>query len=268
MTSPILKVSVLMSGSVLLDGEATTLEALARKIESVKDLRPVIWYYREAAQGEPPPEAMNVMKIVAGHRLPVSLCSKSDFSDYVDRKGISHPRETSWENVFAKVRAATAGGKYVGIVRPDRTYLLLAPPPKGSVPEQLAKSLEQLVPRVPSRNIGIVADTYFAMKTGGAIPTLPEANEAIPFFGMILGFGYLGHSIDVFQGTPEILAAGCKDTDLLLIDSAALPSLPADWKQTAIAALRNANIVIHDRATFQLRQANSAGAPGKIDFPN
>ena len=91
----------------------------------------MVWYHREAAEGEPPAEAMQVMKLIVDKQVPISLCSKADFSDYVDRKGVSHPRYTTWDGVVAKVREMTAGGRYVGIIRPDRSYLLIAPPLKG-----------------------------------------------------------------------------------------------------------------------------------------
>jgi hypothetical protein len=40
--------------------------------------------------------------------------------------------------------------------------------------------------------------------------------------------------------------------DLLVVDDVQIPSLAADWKTTAAAAMRSPNIVIHDRATFKL----------------
>ena len=79
MTTSILKVSVLASGAVLLDGEGVSLDQLRERIEALKAARPVIWHYREASEGEPPPEAMQVMKLVVDNRLPISLCSKPDF---------------------------------------------------------------------------------------------------------------------------------------------------------------------------------------------
>ncbi|MFA7006063.1 MAG: hypothetical protein WC429_18610, partial [Verrucomicrobiia bacterium] len=41
---------------------------------------------------EPPPIWKDVMDVVAKHRLPISMSSKPDFSDFVDEKGVSHPR--------------------------------------------------------------------------------------------------------------------------------------------------------------------------------
>jgi|SRR6185369_2715835 hypothetical protein len=252
MATPILKVSVLVSGSVLLDGEPISLEALRVKFESLKAQRPVVWYYREAASGEPPPEAMQMMKMVTDNRLPISLSSKPDFSDYVDRKGGLHPRYATWEGVVGVVREKTTGGKYVGVIRPDRSYLLIAPPPKGSVPAQMVQMMEKMVPPRPPRTIVAIADTYFSWKPGGGIPSLAETGQAIPFFGMLLGLASIGHSVCVFPGTDESLASGCKGADLLVVDDAQIPALATGWKTIAAAVMRGANIVVHDRASFQL----------------
>jgi len=255
MTCPILKVSVLVSGAMLLDGEPVSMEGLRARIESLKGDRPVVWYYREAAGGEPSAEAMQVMKLVTENRLPISLSSKADFSDYVDLKGRSHPRYSTWEAVVAKVQEMTAGGKYVGVIRSDRSYLLIAPPPQGSVPAQMVQMIEKMVPPRPPRTIVAITDTYFGFNVGGrtpSVPSLAEMGRAIPFFGMLLGLASIGHSVYVFPGTDYSVAAGCKGVDLLVVDDAQIPSLAADWRRAAAAAMRSANIVVHDRATFKL----------------
>jgi hypothetical protein len=252
MAFPILKVSVLVSGSVLLDGEPVSVEGLQAKFQSLRDERGVVWYYREAAGGEPPAEAMQVMKMVTDNRWPISLSSKADFSDYVDRKGGLHPRYFTWDAVVAVVRERIAGGKYVGVIRPDRSYLLIAPPPKDSVPRQMVQMMEKMVPPRPPRQIVAVADTYFSWKPAGGIPTLEETGREIPYFGMLLGLASIGHSVSVFPGTDDSLVPGCKDADLLVVDDAQIPSLAADWMQSAKAAMRSPNILVHDRASFKL----------------
>ncbi len=253
MPTPILKVSVLVSGAVLLDGEPVSLEGLGEKLESAKADRPVVWYYREAAGGEPPAQAMQVMKLVVEKRLPISLCSKPDFSDYVDRKGVSHPRYTTWDGVVAKVREMTAGGRYVGIVRPDLSYLLTAPPPRESMAPQMIQMMEKMIPPKPPRNISAIVDTYFSLRPGGGIPGLTEMGQEIPFFGMLLGMACIGHSVCVFPATEESLAAGCKGADLLIVDDAAIASLPSGWRSAAASVMRGANVVVHERATFKLK---------------
>jgi hypothetical protein len=252
MTSPILKVSVLASGTVSLDGEEVSPAQLRERVLARKADRPVIWYYREAAQGEPPPEAMEVMKMVAENRLPISLSSKADFSDYVDLKGRSHPRYFTWESAVAAVRERVAGGTYVGVIRPDRSYLLIAPPPRDSVPEKMVQMMEKMIPPQPPRTVVALADTYFSWKPGGGIPSLAETEQAIPFFGMLMGLATIGHSVYVFPGTDDSLAAGCKDADLLVVDEAQMPALESDWKATASAAMRSPTILAHNRTTFKL----------------
>ena len=253
MTSPVLKVSVLASGSILLDSDAVSLDQLRERIEAQKAARPVIWYYREAAQGEPPAEALQVMKLVVENRLPISLCSKPDFSDYVDRKGVSHPRYATWESVVAKVREATSGGKYVALIRPDRSYLLMGTPQRKQIPENVVQSIEKLVPPQVKRTIAVIADTYFTWMQDGATPSLQGTAREIPFFGMLMGLGCIGHTVYVFPGVGESLEAGCKDADLLIVDEAQVPFLDSDWRATAASVMRGPNVLVHDRATFKLR---------------
>jgi hypothetical protein len=52
----------------------------------------VVWYHRENPAGEPPPQGTAVIQLIIKHRLPVSMSTKPDFSDYVDDKGVSRPR--------------------------------------------------------------------------------------------------------------------------------------------------------------------------------
>jgi hypothetical protein len=155
--------------------------------------------------------------------------------------------------VIAKVREMTAGGRYAGIIRPDRSYLLIAPPSKDSMPANMVQMMAKLVPPQPPRWISAIADTYFSWRVGGGVPTLAEAAQAIPFFGMLLGLACVGHSVCVFTGTDDSMAAGCRGTDLLIVDDAQLPALSADWKKVAAPVMRNANIVAHERASFKLK---------------
>ena len=255
MACPILKVSVLASGAVLLEGEPVSLEGLLAKLESAKTDRPVVWYYREAAEGEPPAQAMQVMKMVVENRLPISLSSKPDFSDYVDLKGQSHPRNATWADAVAVVREKTAGGKYAGLIRPDRSYMLVPSPAKSSVPAQMIQMMEKMIPPRPPRNVAVIADTYFTWKIGGGIPSLEEVGREIPFFGMLLGMACIGHSVCVFPGTDESLAAGCEGADVLVVDERQIPALAADWKEAAARAMRSPNILIHEKAGFRLAPA-------------
>jgi hypothetical protein len=87
------RVSVLATGKLLLNGSPTDLMELDKEFQSLKANGGSVLYYREAGQSEPPPEAMSVIELVVKYKLPVSMSTKADFSDYVDENGQPHERE-------------------------------------------------------------------------------------------------------------------------------------------------------------------------------
>src|SRR5438477_11235763 len=108
----ILKVSVLASGELLLDGLRITVTKLEEVIRQSAAATLIVWYYRENAASHASPVAAQVLKLITDHRLPIRLSSKPDFSDAVT--GIEH----NLEKVFATVREKASNGQLV-IVRPD-----------------------------------------------------------------------------------------------------------------------------------------------------
>jgi hypothetical protein len=89
----IVKVSVLASGTLLLDGKATTLPALEERLKALKAAGGAVWYHRENPTTEPPPQGNAAIQLIIKYRLPVSMSSRADFSDWVDEKGVSRPRQ-------------------------------------------------------------------------------------------------------------------------------------------------------------------------------
>ena len=89
---PVGRVAVTATGSVSFDGKPVTLHELNTRLVELKRGNGVVWYYREAAHGEPPKEAMEVMKLVADNRLPISMSTKPDYSDVVVPGGGTKPR--------------------------------------------------------------------------------------------------------------------------------------------------------------------------------
>jgi hypothetical protein len=88
----IAKVAVFASGAIQLDGRPTTLPALDEELGKLKADKGVVWYHRQNPASEPPPQGTAVIQMIIKHRLPVSMSTKPDFSDYVDDKGVSRPR--------------------------------------------------------------------------------------------------------------------------------------------------------------------------------
>ena len=87
------RISVLASGEILLDGKTASIAHVKRALEKMKAKTSMVWYYRESGRGEPPEQAIELFKLIVENKLPISLSTKPDFSDYVDENGISLPRK-------------------------------------------------------------------------------------------------------------------------------------------------------------------------------
>ena len=77
----VLKLKVAAGGEIAADGKPVTLEQLADRLAELKRAGGGVWYYRENPEGEPHPNAMKVIELIARHRLPVRLFTKPDFSN-------------------------------------------------------------------------------------------------------------------------------------------------------------------------------------------
>jgi hypothetical protein len=281
-------VSVLTSGVVLVDGQPASHEQLDAALARVKDAGGQVWYYREAAGGQPPAMATQVIQRIVALKVPISLSSKPDFSDWVDAKGVSRPRvppqesagsmrmpdvalRADIEDIFARVRATAAGtapGDGLVIVKPDRTHLVMPRLAEAMALKDMAENLRKLVPPAPQRNIAAIGYTVFG-GTEDAPPGLVELNQAIPFLGMLVGFSYIGHAVWVFEGHPTALTAGCREADILIVDSAMRPLLEPAWDARAAAVMRNVNVLVHNRANFSLSAIRKVGTnPSRFEFTN
>jgi hypothetical protein len=89
---PVGKIAVTARGGVSFDGAAITLDALKAKLDDLRKRNGAIWYYREASGGAPSVQATEVLKLIAGSRLPISLSTKPDYSDVVLPDGTTRPR--------------------------------------------------------------------------------------------------------------------------------------------------------------------------------
>jgi biopolymer transport protein ExbD len=89
----VLKIAITASGQISADGRPTTLEALMPILRKLAKNKAEVWYYREAPQADPHPNAMKVLSAIVDNNLPVRLSSKPDYSDSVDDKGRSVPNQ-------------------------------------------------------------------------------------------------------------------------------------------------------------------------------
>jgi hypothetical protein len=245
----ILKISVLSTGSLLLDGEPVSLTELASSLEQAAKAGATVWYYRQNASGEAPPQAMEVMRLIAANRLKVRLSSQPDFSDSVI------PPPVPPEELFARMRER-ASQRYLAILRPDGQSMLLPAPTRETAPPDAVAAMEKLMPSNVQRNVAVIGDTSW---TAGS-PSLITANQSIPFFGQLIGLATIGHAVWIFDAmAPELLRAGCSHADVLIVDSTRIPTLPPGWLETAAGAMRGKQVLLHDRITHSLRRIATPG---------
>lgn len=135
------------------------------------------------------------------------------------------------------------------VVRPDGKCLVLPALRKDRVRAEMVAAVERMVPSTTKRNVAVIGETSWA---AGDAPTLQTATHAIPFFGLLMGFTSVGHSVWIFD--VNVFESGCREADVLIVDSACLTTLSAQWQSDAARVMRNPQILVHDRATYKLRE--------------
>lgn len=78
-----MEVAVFRDGSVEIGGEKLELEAAIATIQSASGSDTMVYYYREAPQEEPHPNAMTIIKTVMEAGLSLAFSSEPDFSTIV-----------------------------------------------------------------------------------------------------------------------------------------------------------------------------------------
>ena len=87
-----INISVSKTGDISINDQKVTIAQAEELLADLSKKKGNVRYYREAGTEEPPPQAMQIISIVAKYRLPITLSSKPDFSDYIGPDGLSHPR--------------------------------------------------------------------------------------------------------------------------------------------------------------------------------
>jgi hypothetical protein len=93
MTEGVGRIRVARTGEIWFDDAPVTLDGLPPLLRELRAAGGSIWYYREAVEAEPAPEAMAVVRLVVEHRLPISMSTRPDFADVVLPDGSVAPRD-------------------------------------------------------------------------------------------------------------------------------------------------------------------------------
>jgi hypothetical protein len=154
------------------------------------------------------------------------------------------PEVDLWEDMeetFALARQTAAQPEQPAIVIVTPGHRIVLPVAiKLLTPEEKHSSryseLERFVSLSKPQNISAICMTE--LSTGlqdvispGASPF--TGSRAIPFFGYLMAMGSLGHNVILFEGHPAVLAMGCRDADVLIVDGGMIPFLQSDWLDVA-----------------------------------
>jgi hypothetical protein len=66
----VLKIAITASGEITADGRPTSLEALIPILRELAKNKGEVWYYREAPQADPHPNALKVLSAIVDQNLP------------------------------------------------------------------------------------------------------------------------------------------------------------------------------------------------------
>ena len=140
----------------------------------------------------------------------------------------------------AAERAKTRRGNSIIIVTPGRILIELPCSPAGSMAQNVVAPIQELAP-LPATTITVIGfNDIVADFPNARINEIEKQrqlremmNQAVPFFGYVLGFGYLGHNVLLFEGHPQAYAAGVRGAEMLMVDSIMIEALPPDWIEIA-----------------------------------
>jgi hypothetical protein len=150
------------------------------------------------------------------------------------------------EPVFAQaaeINTNKRGGGLFGLQTPPRQIAIITP---GRMDKNRVRQIEHILPAQPPRKVVAIAYTELAALMGpDKKMSVPSVSRAIPFIGFLLGFGYIGHTVIIFEGHPSALAIGLRGADLLLVDALMIPALQKDWVDIAYDVMRSPTINVY-----------------------
>ena len=73
---PVLKVSVMNSGEILVDGETVQMAAVKERMSLIRARRGKVLFYREGGRENATPEAMAILQYIGANAIPFELTDK------------------------------------------------------------------------------------------------------------------------------------------------------------------------------------------------
>ena len=180
------------------------------------------------------------------------------------------PAEVSWEVVFGEARKRTRNGDawQIVFVRGDQSLLSMPCIPRSRMTQEQLAQAHRVIPEGVPRNIAVIASTDLTpdpadSQAPPAVAQLRAAGRNIPFFGLLLNLASAGNPLCVFDGGKDTVVPGCRNADLLFIDSEFADQIPMKTLDEAAAVMRSANVAVYHRNSRKIALLRSLG--GSLD---
>lgn len=186
--------------------------------------------YLESVEGSPQPA-----DIFQPHMPGVDVLANIDELFDLARSELRHA-ESVIEN-------SAAGQHAIAILTPGRIIIYMPCPAPGSLSAEQIEPIKKFMSVEPALNISVISYTHLQAFMEDATKL-----RCIPFLGILLSYGYIGHSVVVFEGHPSAFESGVRNSDVLMVDSGMLPFIQHDWLEAAHRVMRpRPKIFVFDR---------------------
>lgn len=139
------------------------------------------------------------------------------------------------------------GIDHIAILNKDRSSLYFPCPPKGSIPKELEDMAISLLSPSEPCNVIVIGNT-------APFCNHSHPSSAIPFFSLLIGLSYIGHTVIIFEGDKTTMEVFCKDADICIVDEAMIKFLEQDWNETLKGLIKNEEVYVYDRKTCNLNE--------------
>jgi hypothetical protein len=130
--------------------------------------------------------------------------------------------EKETRDLFVKARGLSqekkglfgAPQRYVVVMTPGRLLARVECPKPGSMDKKAVEPIEFMFSSKAPQNITVISFNDLASAPQTVSPA--TLAQKIPFFGILVGMAYIGHSVVVFEGHPSALVGGLRDATMLI----------------------------------------------------
>jgi hypothetical protein len=81
--APVVRIALMADGRITVDGSPATIDSVRVSLKRLAEQQGVVYYYRESAHTQAPPESNAIVQSVIENRLPIKLSTLPDFSDAI-----------------------------------------------------------------------------------------------------------------------------------------------------------------------------------------